>query len=133
MFMSSAIPPFPPFYFNPDEGAFLRFGVSGETETRGFCRVAIPEDLLWVEDGWTVYHGSVIVDYTTIPDENYTYLYFTYQHYNYQHFTSIEILGTHVIPEFPSFLILPLFMITTLLSVIVYKRKHQTRNKKREV
>ena len=29
-----------------------------------------------------------------------------------------------VIPEFPSFLILPLFMITTLLAVIVYGRKH---------
>jgi len=28
------------------------------------------------------------------------------------------------IPEFPSFLILPLFMITTLLAVIVYRRKH---------
>jgi len=29
-----------------------------------------------------------------------------------------------VIPEFPSFLILPLFMIATLLAVIVYRRKH---------
>jgi hypothetical protein len=29
-----------------------------------------------------------------------------------------------VIPEFPSFLILPLFMITTLLAVITYRRKH---------
>jgi len=38
-----------------------------------------------------------------------------------------------VIPEFPSFLLLPLFMIATLLAVVVYKRKHQTRNKKREV
>jgi len=38
-----------------------------------------------------------------------------------------------VIPEFPSFLILSLFMIATLLAVIVYKTKHQTRNKKREV
>jgi hypothetical protein len=28
-----------------------------------------------------------------------------------------------VIPEFPSFLILPLFMITTLLAVIVYRRQ----------
>ena len=30
----------------------------------------------------------------------------------------------HVIPEFPSLIILPLFMITTLLGIIVYKRKH---------
>ena len=29
-----------------------------------------------------------------------------------------------IIPEFPSFLILPLFMIATLLAVIVYRRKH---------
>jgi len=29
----------------------------------------------------------------------------------------------HVIPEFPSLIILPLFMITTLLAIIVYRRK----------
>jgi hypothetical protein len=28
------------------------------------------------------------------------------------------------VPEFPSFLILPLFMITTLLAIVVYRRKH---------
>jgi len=32
----------------------------------------------------------------------------------------------HVIPEFPSFLILPLFMVATLLAVIVYGRKTYT-------
>jgi len=31
---------------------------------------------------------------------------------------------TESIPEFPSFLILPLFMIATLLAVIAYRRKH---------
>jgi hypothetical protein len=29
-----------------------------------------------------------------------------------------------VVPEFPSFLILPLFMMATLLAVIVYRKKH---------
>jgi len=29
-----------------------------------------------------------------------------------------------IVPEFPSFLTLPLFMVTTLLAVIVYRRKH---------
>lgn len=33
---------------------------------------------------------------------------------------------TVIIPEFPSFLILSLFMIATLLAVMVYKRKHIT-------
>jgi len=42
-------------------------------------------------------------------------------------------LEDFVIPEVPSFFILSLFMIATLIAVIVYRRKHQTRNKKREV
>jgi hypothetical protein len=36
---------------------------------------------------------------------------------------------TMVMPEFPSFLVLPLFMIATLLAVIVYSKK---RNKSQE-
>jgi len=87
------------FYFNPDEGAFVRFGVSGENETLGFCRVTIPQDLLWVEDGWTIYYGSLTISYTSSQDENYTYLYFTYQHAYPGVTTYVEILGTNVIGE----------------------------------
>jgi hypothetical protein len=36
-------------------------------------------------------------------------------------------LDINIIPEFPSFVILPLFMIATLLAVIVYRRKHPMR------
>jgi hypothetical protein len=32
-----------------------------------------------------------------------------------------------VIPEFPSFLVLPLFMIATLLAVTVHRRRHAKR------
>jgi parallel beta-helix repeat protein len=109
------------FHFNPNEGAFLKFNVTGGNGTAGFCRVTIPKDLLRVEDGWTVYVGDeLITDYVIIPDENCTYLYFAYNHT-----TKIVIIqGTDVIPEFPSLIIIPLFMIATLLAVIVYKRKH---------
>jgi parallel beta-helix repeat protein len=34
------------------------------------------------------------------------------------------LMNPYLIPEFPSFLIPPLFMIATLLAVIVYRRKH---------
>jgi parallel beta-helix repeat protein len=109
------------FRFNPDEGALLRFNVTGENGTSGFCRVTIPINLLWVEDGWTITVGDqLITDYRIIPDENFTYLYFTYNHST----QTVAIQGTYVIPEFPSFLILLLFMVATLLAVIVYKRKH---------
>jgi parallel beta-helix repeat protein len=34
------------------------------------------------------------------------------------------LMTQYIIPEFPSFIILPLFMITTILAVILYRRKH---------
>jgi len=108
------------FYFNPDEGAFIRFNVTGESGTAGFCRVTIPKSLLWVEDGWAILvGGEPITNYTIIPDENCTYLYFTYSH----SMKTVKIQGTHVIPEFPSGTIPSLLMIPTLLAVIVYRRK----------
>jgi parallel beta-helix repeat protein len=112
------------FYFNPDEGTFAHFWVKGETETEtfGFCRVAIPKSLMWVEDGWTVLYGSYPLSYKTFSDENYTYLYFTYTNPP-SGFTTITINGAHAIPEFPSFLFLPLFIVATLLTAITFRRK----------
>jgi parallel beta-helix repeat protein len=109
------------FHFDPDEGAFLKFNVTGEGGTEGFCRVTIPKDLLWATDGWNVSVGEQKnVSYTLLPHVTNTYLCFMYSHST----SSVIIEGTGVIPEFPSFLILPLFTIATLLALIVYKRKH---------
>jgi len=114
------------FYFNPDEGAFLRFSVTGESGTVGFCKVAIRKQLLWVESGqWVVLLDDVLVTPTITEDANHTYLYFTYNHST----KTVVIQGTHVIPEFPSFLILSLSMMATLLAIITSRRKrfkHQT-------
>ena len=68
------------------------------------------------------YHVSVNgteIPYTLLPcsDANYSYLYFTYTH---------PTETVTIILEFPSFLILPLFMIATLLAVIIYRRKYST-------
>jgi len=115
------------FYFNPDEGAFLRFNVTGPENTTGFCRVTIPKDLLWVQDGqWNVLVDGQPVNYTIIPasDENYTYLYFTYNHST----KAVVIQGTSVIPEFPSATILPLFMLTTLIATILLKKKRKAKS-----
>ncbi len=107
------------FYFNPAEGAFVRFDVAGDGGTVGFCRAAIPKDLLWTEDGWTVLVDGQPATPTITIDENYTYLYFTYGHSK----KTVQIIGTNAVPEFPSMLMLPLFMISTLLAVIVYRKR----------
>jgi len=110
------------FYFDPDEGAFIRFDVAENEGTSGFCKVAIPRDLLWVEDGWTVLVDGLPATPTIISDEDYTYLYFTYEHSK----KTVQIIGTNVIPEFQSFLILPLFIIATLLAAMLCRRRHSS-------
>jgi parallel beta-helix repeat protein len=96
------------FQFNDSA---ISFNVSGENGTSGFCRSCIPTVLM---NG--TYHISINdteVPYVLLPCSNadYSYLYFTYSH------------STITIPEFPLFLILPLFMIAALLGVISYRRK----------
>jgi len=70
-----------------------------------------------MSDPYKVFVNGTEVSYDLLPCSNSThsYLYFTYNH------STQEVI---VIPEFPSFLILPLFMIATLLAVIAYRRKH---------
>jgi parallel beta-helix repeat protein len=106
------------FHFNPKEGAFLRFNVNVESGMVGFCRITIPRNLLRVEDGCTVLVGFEPVNYTMILDENYAYLYFTYDYSA----KTVYIIGTHVIPEFPSLFILS-FFITFSLLVTIYAWK----------
>jgi parallel beta-helix repeat protein len=106
--------------------AILAFNVSGETGTEGFLRICIPKVL--INGSYVIMFDGEIITNTTWPqvrelqcsNETYEYLYINYTHSKHR----IEVGGTTTIPEFPSFLILPLFMIATLLAVIVYKRKH---------
>jgi len=112
------------FHFNPDEGAFLMFNVTGTDGTAGFCRVTIPEGLLWADNGWTInINNETITDYEEFSDSNNTYLYFTYNHST----NMVLIQGTHVIPEFPSVIILPLFILATLIVAITLKKKRKTK------
>ena len=106
-----------PIWIEHPEVIFLEFNVIGAEGSTGFCRVSFPTAMM---NG--TYH--VTVNGTEIPytllscsDTNDTYLHFTYTH-------STETVI--ITPEFPSFIILPLFMIAPLLAVIVYRRKRTT-------
>jgi parallel beta-helix repeat protein len=109
------------FHFDPQEGPFLEFNVTGQEGTAVFCRVAIPKNLLWAQDGqWIVLVGDVpVTNYTTASDQNYTYLYFTYGH----SIKTVQITGTNVIPELPSTTIATLLMILAMLATAFATRK----------
>lgn len=94
-------------------GDRINFDVSGQNGTVGFCRICIPIALL--NGTYRVFVNGIEVLYNPLPCSNSThsYLYFTYDH------STQEVV---IIPEFPSFLILPLLMIMTLLAAIAHRR-----------
>jgi parallel beta-helix repeat protein len=107
--------------------AVLSFNVSGEVETQGFCRIRIPKIL--VNGSYVVKFSEEVITNTTYPqvreltcsNETYEYFYVNYTHSGCR----IEISGTTAIHEFPSMVILSLFILATLLIVVkVYKRKN---------
>jgi len=103
-----------------ESSSMIRMYVSGEP-AYGFCRACIPHELMNVtsisviiNDGATTTLHS---NYTLYDNGTHRWIYFAYEH---------SILEIIIIPEFLSMMILPLFMIATLLAVILYRRKHST-------
>jgi hypothetical protein len=99
------------FQFN---GTAICFNVIGENGTIGFCRICIPTALM--NATYKVFVNATEVSCNLLPCSNSTH---SYLYFNYTHSTQ-EVI---IIPEFPSFLIMPLFMIATLLAVIIYRKK----------
>jgi len=97
-------------------GTAIIFNVTGENGTLGFCRICIPTALM--NGTYRVFVNGTEVSCNLLSCSNSTHMYL---YFNYTH-SAQEVI---IIPEFPSFLVLPLFMIATLLAVIVYKRKKE--------
>ncbi|MEM3696632.1 MAG: NosD domain-containing protein [Candidatus Bathyarchaeia archaeon] len=106
--------------------AALNLNVSGEINNQGFCRIRIPKIL--INGSYVVKFNEEIITNTTYPqvreltcsNETYEYLYVNYTHSGHR----IEIIGTTAISEFPLMVILPMFMLTTLIVVVkVYRKK----------
>lgn len=106
------------FGFDAD-GARVLFKIEGEPETRGFCNVTIPKNLLDAENTWTVLVDGISVTPIVNKEGNYTTLHFTYSHST----KAVEIIGTDAIPEFPSWTPTLLILIVLAVTVAIYKRK----------
>jgi signal peptidase I len=88
---------------------------------QGFCNVTIPKSLLRSDSlqNWQVLLNSTNIAYEANQNDTHTFVYFTYGYSN----SSIQIIGQQAVPEFPSNVILPSLMITTLIAVIAYREK----------
>lgn len=65
----------------------------------------------WAENYWSDYNGTGDTPYVIDANNQDPY----------------PLMSPYVIPEFPTFPVLPLFMITTLLVIVIYKRRILTR------
>jgi parallel beta-helix repeat protein len=83
--------------------------------TVGFCRIDIPRAL--IDGPYRVFTlgGNFTPTELPVSNSSHALLYFTFDH-------SGPVI---IVPEFPSFLILPFFFIATLLAVIAHRRKHR--------
>ncbi|MBT0160857.1 hypothetical protein G4O51_12830 [Candidatus Bathyarchaeota archaeon A05DMB-2] len=109
------------FIFNVDE-KLISFNVTGLTPTTGFCRVAIPDALLG--GPYNVLVGTTSITPSIVSNGTHSFLYFTYNHSS----QNVKIIGTTVISEFLTLMITLLFMVSTLIATIVFRRKYSAQN-----
>jgi parallel beta-helix repeat protein len=115
------------FNFNPlNNPPTLSFDVEGQDGTVGFVRIAIPKDIMWCGNPseWIIIVGGVPTPATNVTETtDCTYIYFTYTHST----KTVQIQSTYAIPEFPTNLILSVFIATTLVAAILYRKKQKTK------
>jgi hypothetical protein len=100
----------------------ISFNVTGSPSTKGYCYVTIPKELLWCDspEQWQVWvNNTLIDDRKVIQNSNYTYIYFTYSH----SIQNIQIVGTEVIPEFPTLTSMLLIFTVLTVAIAITKRR----------
>jgi len=106
--------------------AQISFNVTGSNGSKGYCNITIPKDLL--KGPWTyTMDGETpsVMDISEDENATHSFIYFTYIHAGT---FRIAIQGAWVVPEFPSTIILTIFMLTTIILIVLtrYRRlKHR--------
>jgi parallel beta-helix repeat protein len=107
-------------YLGLDRTIMLRVSNTTTNQTAGFCRMSIPHSLIdpyndsisvVIDDGLT---PVLFLNNTLYDNGTHRWIYFTYTH------STHEIL---VVPEFLTFLIPALFIVTTVATVATYRRR----------
>jgi len=103
--------------------AQISFNITGSHGSQGYCNITIPKDLL--KGPWTyTMDGETpsVIDISEDENATHSFIYFTYIHLST---FRITIQGAWAVPEFPSTIILPLFMLTTLIVTVLLKKKRK--------
>ena len=100
----------------------ISFNVIGPAGMTGYCNVSIPKSFMNCTslDDWEVTVGGSPPAYFPTPTDNstHTFVYFIYTTSTHK----VRITSTHIVPEFPAFMILPLLIIATLAAFLLGKK-----------
>jgi hypothetical protein len=99
------------------ENKKILFNVTGTTGTSGFCNITMPNQLLGGPFNIT-FDEQPLSEVLLFDNGTHTWLYLTYP----QSAHRIEILGTTIIPEFPSAILLPLLISITIIAVALTRK-----------
>jgi hypothetical protein len=111
------------FAFNQSQ-AQISFNLTGPSGTRAFCNVTIPKSLL-KDHPWELKIDGINLGFTLSENATHSFLYFTY---TYASTLQVTIRAAWVIPEFPPSIILPLFVLVTLIATILLKKKRKLKS-----
>ncbi len=100
-------------YSQPDARIVIHVSNMTPHQSHGFCRLTIPHTLLSPPYNITI-NNSPVAHSTLFENATVSTVYFSYHH------SSIEIV---IIPEFSPLLVLPFFIIATLLTAIAFRKK----------
>jgi hypothetical protein len=103
------------------ESETLSFTAAGAEGTKGYAKVTAAKSLVPDLALLRVSVDGVEYDYSVSEVGDSWVILFAYEHSVHQ----IEIHLDYTIPEFPSFLILLIFMAAALLAIMIYKRKNR--------
>jgi hypothetical protein len=111
------------FSFDPFQDS-IEFVVSGEINTTGYCNVTLPKGLI-ENIPWNVSVNDVTNSFSLTENATHNFVYFIYSHNGT---IPVTIRGTPIvvppdlIPEFPSWIILPFFLTATLAAILIKKK-----------
>ena len=95
----------------------ISFNISGDEGTTGYCNVSIPH-VLPTGNPWLITVNEKLKGYNPVQNSTHTSLHFNYVHLDN---LQIEISGRENIPEIPTYLVVPFFVIVTLIAVFSKK------------
>lgn len=107
----------------------LSFTASGENGTTGYARVTIAKALVPDIARLKVRLDGIDYNYSAVSLDDSWLLTFTYNHSLH----NVEVyLDINAVPEIPTFLVFPIFMIATLLMVVIWKGKVKSQGRQFE-